>query len=315
MLAEATKLIAEEGGSPLAAAAARVAVAVHTRGDDSRAAAANGAAPLTRAAALNATLEGLAAARDAAALPPLVADLHSPDVVVVVSQWRQPARTTTTHRHPTDQVGGTADDKPCANAAVSTNFLHTDLNGANRPICGISVLPRELCDVRSKGIAPLKPLSIAPPMAGGGGKKNNRNGSNNNDNGKKSVGGDKGVSSSSAAEAAAAAAGGLVGGGDGGGGVASSAEWRGGYRGQVAKTAKTSVEATPSAAGARTAVVNVSNEEALQLLTSRSRSESPRVSSSEAPPPPQPRPQPPPQPRRRRRLRRRRRRRRRRRLP
>jgi hypothetical protein len=158
VLAEATAMIslAEGSDSPLAAASTRVAVAVHTRGDDSQAAKANGAATLTRAAALNATLKGLAAAREAAGLPPLVADLHSPDVVVVVSQWRQ-----VTAPSPADEddedgpgtgSGGDAGTKVPA-AAPALN----DLNGANRPICGISILPRALCDVRSKvGLYKLK---------------------------------------------------------------------------------------------------------------------------------------------------------------
>ena len=68
--------------NPLGEKICRVAVAVHTRGDDSRAASANGAPPLARVPARDAALRAIMDARERANLPPVTLDLHNPDVVL-----------------------------------------------------------------------------------------------------------------------------------------------------------------------------------------------------------------------------------------
>jgi hypothetical protein len=105
----------------------------------------------------------------------------------------------------------------------------------------------------TKGIAPLKPLAKLPPSIkpSGGANKNN--------------------SKSSSGAAAAKTAGDqkvAEGGGGGGGGDASNAEWKGGFRGQVAKTAKTSADATPGYVSKNKAAkeATISDDEALRLL-------------------------------------------------
>ena len=136
-----------------------------------------------------AALRGLAAARDAAGVAsPALVDLHSPDVVVVICQWRQCVELT--------EPGGE--------------------QGKNKMTCGVTFMSRALCDVRSKGIAPVKPLAKAPLAAersGVGVQKRDRSWSGNGE------------------------VGGSIPGGDG---VVVSAEWNGGRRGQVAKAAKRS---------------------------------------------------------------------------
>ena len=135
--AEATRAIASGAVPALARPDARVAVAVHIRGDDSHASRDNGAPPLARADVIAAALAGLADARADATLPPPAAHLHAPDVVVLVAQWRRPSR----------------DFADAANPAAG-GFVNPP--GANAPTCGIAILPRTLCDVRSKGIFPAK---------------------------------------------------------------------------------------------------------------------------------------------------------------
>ena len=135
--AEATRAIASGAVHALARPDARVAVAVHIRGDDSHASRDNGAPPLARADVIAAALAGLADARADATLPPPAAHLHAPDVVVLVAQWRRPSR----------DFADAA--KPGAGGFVNPP-------GANAPTCGIAILPRTLCDVRSKGIFPAK---------------------------------------------------------------------------------------------------------------------------------------------------------------
>ena len=147
--AEATRAIASGAVPALARPDARVAVAVHTRGDDSHASRDNGAPPLARADVLAAALAGLADARADAHLPPPVAHLHAPDVVVLVAQWRRPVL---------------AD---AAAAAAAGRFVNPP--GANAPTCGVAILPRTLCDVRSKGIFPAKITTKAKTAAADGG--------------------------------------------------------------------------------------------------------------------------------------------------
>ena len=119
--------------SKLSASSCRVAVAVHTRGDDSRAASANGAPPLARVVARDAALRALMNARSSASLPPATLDLHAPEIVVLITQWRIP----------------TAGDR----------------DGPNEPVCGVSIMAGDLADVRAKNIAPRKPSAHKRPSA------------------------------------------------------------------------------------------------------------------------------------------------------
>ena len=119
--------------SPLSSSSCRVAVAVHTRGDDSRAASENGAPPLARVVARDAALRALMNARSSASLPPATLDLHAPEVVVLVTQWRIPTT--------------------------------GDRDGPNEPVCGVSIMAADLVDVRAKNIAPRKPSAHKRPAA------------------------------------------------------------------------------------------------------------------------------------------------------
>ena len=131
--AECEAAMANDGTkNPLGEKICRVAVAVHTRGDDSRAASANGAPPLARVPARDAALRAIMDARERANLPPVTLDLHNPDVVCVVTQWRVP-------------------------------LTDAGLDGPNEPICGVSLMPGELCDVRAKAITPCRPSAHKRP--------------------------------------------------------------------------------------------------------------------------------------------------------
>ena len=127
--AECEAAMTAETKNPLGEKICRVAVAVHTRGDDSRAASANGAPPLARVVARDAALRALMNARSSASLPPATLDLHAPEVVVLVTQWRIPTT--------------------------------GDRDGPNEPVCGVSIMAGDLVDVRAKNIAPRKPSADA----------------------------------------------------------------------------------------------------------------------------------------------------------
>ena len=130
--AECEAAMTAETKNPLGEKICRVAVAVHTRGDDSRAASANGAPPLARVPARDAALRAIMDARERANLPPVTLDLHNPDVVCVVTQWRVP-------------------------------LTDAGLDGPNEPICGVALMPGELCDVRAKAITPCRPSAHKRP--------------------------------------------------------------------------------------------------------------------------------------------------------
>ena len=90
-----------------------------------------------------------------------MADLHSPDVVVLVCQWRQPipeeinadataataATSTATAAIAAATAATTATEANAATAAAATTAADaTAAIATNRPICGIVVLPGTLCE-------------------------------------------------------------------------------------------------------------------------------------------------------------------------
>ncbi len=208
---------------------ARVAISVHTRGDDSVAAGENGPAPTPRGVVLDAALRGLNAARAEAKLPPVVAELHDPDVTVFVSQWRVPAAT--------DGGGGGGEEG--FRGPKRVNLL-----APNVVACGISILPRELCERRAKNIVPFKPKRSVQAKtrpreetrnAGAGAGAGGDGGQNQNQNQNQ------------------------------------NAEWRDGAKRQAPKAAKTShgvaVDGKPTSAPAATAAIApLARDAALTLL-------------------------------------------------